>query len=465
MSSTCGRLLLTLWAAALLPGLFPACAEPEAQPDAPAQLTVSGEARLRYETLDGQFRAGGSGSDQLLLMRTLVLTEADFGPVDFGLELQDSRTYLGDEGTPLGTSVTNPLDVLQAYVRLSDLPGLSGAGSVTELTLGRQTVSIGSRRQIERVEFANALYSYTGAHLVSKSASGDRLHAFYVVPLARFPATGEALFDNQISGDEEQWQRRIWGVHFMDADGLGGLVSGLSYEVFVYGFDESDTAAFQTADRSHIAPGFRLTRAKEPGQMDLDLEAALRKGTRYATSNPADTDALKVDASMLFVSAGYTFRSPWQPRLAAEYYFASGDKDPGDATFGQHERLFGSRRTDLNNTSIHGPLTPANISAPGLRLEVEPDSRTDAWLKYSAVWLASATDSWVVARLRDPSGRSGDFVGHAIDGRVRYWLLPNRLRLEAGASLLEYGEFARNVPGGPDGDRTLFGYSQITYQF
>lgn len=454
--------MLSLLLAAPLSGTMRA--EAQTEPDR-LRMALSGEARVRYETLDGQFRAGRNGSDQLLLMRTLLLAEAGFGPIDFGLELQDSRAYLGDGASPLGTSVVNPLDALQAYMRISDLPGLAGDDSGTEVTLGRQTVSIGSRRQIERVDFANALFSYTGAHLVSKSPAGDRLHAFYVVPLARFPSASGPLLDNDLSGDEEQWQRRIWGIHFIDANGLDRLWSGLTYELFVYGFDEADTATFQTPDRSHVAPGFRLTRRAEPGKFDLDLEAALRKGTRYATSAPADTESLKVDAGMLFASTGYTFEGPWRPRLAAEYYYASGDKDPADSTFGQHERLFGSRRTDLNNTSIHGPLTPANISAPGVRLEIVPDGRTDAWLKYSAVWLDSATDSWVVARLRDPAGQSGDFVGHAIDGRLRYWLLPERLRLEAGASLLEYGEFARSVPGGPKGDRTLFGYSQLTFQF
>lgn len=443
----------------------PAAAEPLAGPHTPVTLSVSGELRARYETLDGQFRAGRPGSDQLFLLRSLVLAEIGKGRMHAGLELQDSRTYLGDAGTPLGTSVTNPLDVLQAYVRVEALPGLLGPGSQSEVTFGRQTVSIGSRRQIERVEFANALYSYAGAQLVSRSPTGDRLHAIYVAPLARFPASAEGLLDNDLSGDEAQWGRRIWGIHYIDEGGLTRIWDGLSYEVFVYGFDEADSSTFQTPDRSHIAPGFRLTRKAEPGRLDLDLEAALRKGTRYATSAPSDTAALKVDASMFFGALGYTFDAAWTPRLSAEYYYASGDEDPGDAVFGQHERLFGSRRTDLNNTSIHGPLTPANISAPGLRLEVTPDARTDGWLKYSAVWLASATDSWVVARLRDPTGQSGNFVGHAIDGRMRRWLIPEKLRVEAGASLLEFGEFTRSVPGGPEGDRTLFGYSQMTFHF
>ncbi|MDZ4319479.1 MAG: hypothetical protein U1A07_11700, partial [Phenylobacterium sp.] len=32
-------------------------------------LTLSGETRIRYETLEGQFRAGGAGGDQILAMR------------------------------------------------------------------------------------------------------------------------------------------------------------------------------------------------------------------------------------------------------------------------------------------------------------------------------------------------------------------------------------------------------------
>ena len=50
-----------------------------------------------------------------LLFRTLILAKADLGNVEFGVEVQDSRTYLGDSGTPLSNSVANPFDVLQAY--------------------------------------------------------------------------------------------------------------------------------------------------------------------------------------------------------------------------------------------------------------------------------------------------------------------------------------------------------------
>lgn len=454
----------------MLAALSPGAAADEAfrletQLGTPDWLTLKGESRIRYETLDGQFRAGRQGSDQLLALRSLLLAEADTGPVSFGLELQDSRTYLADAGTPLSSSIANPLDILQLYARTDALPGLLGPASGSELYLGRLTVSIGSKRQIERVDYANVIKSYTGAHLISRHPRGDELHLLYVSPTARFPDTRPGLDDNEVSGDEEQWGRRIWGVHYRRADLLPAIAPGLWGEVFVYGLEERDTSDVPTPDRAYVSPGARLYRKPEAGHWDVDVEGALRRGTRYATSNPADSQSLDVDAGMLFAALGYTWDAPWQPRFALEYYYASGDDDPGDLAFDQHERLFGSRRSDLNNTSIHGPLTPANLSAPGFRIEVKPDRRWDARLYYHAAYLASETDAWVIAGLRDPTGQSGDFIGHTIDTRARYWVIPDSLRLELGASALLYGNFARNVPGGPDGDQTLFSYAQLTLTF
>jgi hypothetical protein len=43
--------------------------------------------------------------------------------------------------------------------------------------------------------------------------------------------------------------------------------------------------------------------------------------------------------------------------------------------------------------------------------------------------------------------------------------VPDSVRLEFGGSALVFGEFARNVPGGPEGDGTLFGYAQLSLTF
>ncbi len=456
-----------LWLLALLPGVGEAQApwRFDEAVTAPAWLSVSGETRVRYETLDGQFRANGEGGDQLLLFRTLLLAEADLGALSFGFELQDSRTYLGDSGTPLTNSITNPLDFLQLYARLDELPGVLGTGSTGSLKLGRQTVSIGSKRQIERVDFANVIKSYTGAHFTSVNPRGDELHAILVVPTARFPDQRDELDDNRLSGDEEQWGRRIWGVHYRKVDMLPQRVPGLTGELFVYGLEERDSGEFETPDRSHFAPGFRLYREPEAGRWDIDLEGALRKGERSPGTAPGARRSLDVDDSMFFAAIGYTFDVPWQLRLALEYYYASGDDDPNDRRFEQHERLFGSRRTDLNNTSIHGPLTPANLNAPGFRIEVKPSPRWDARFYYHAAYLASATDAWVIANRRDVSGRSGDFLGHVLDARARYWVVPDSLRFEVGASALLGGEFIEDAPDKAAAEDTYFGYTMLTLTF
>ena len=433
--------------------------------DTPDWFEISGESRVRYETLDHQFRANGSGGDQLLLFRSLVHARAHIESWTFGLELQDSRTYLADTGTPLSNSIANPLDILQLYARYQGTLGLLGEGSETDVRLGRLTVSIGSKRQIERVDFANVIKSYTGLHAVSHNAAGDELHLLNVVPTARFPSSRPALDDNEISGDEEQWRRRIWAVHYRRSDILPGLAEDLWGEVFVYGLEEEDRDVFQTPDRSYVSPGFRLYRQPERGQWDIDFEGALRKGTRYATSSPNDTQSLDVDAAMTFFALGYTFDAPLQPRFAFEYYYASGDEDPNDLRYDQHERLFGSRRSDLNNTSIHGPLTPANLNAPGFRVEVKSENGWDGRFYYHAAHLAESADSWVIARLRDPTGQSGSFIGHVLDGRVRYWLVEDNLRLEVGASALIPGEFPKEVAGGRGDDASIFTYGQLTFSF
>ena len=99
--------------------------------------------------------------------------------------------------------------------------------------------------------------------------------------------------------------------------------------------------------------GFRLFREAQANQWDNDIEAAYRSGTRYASSNPADTNIPEVRALMLIAVLGYTFDMAWQPRLSLEFYYASGDDDPNDNKFDQYERLFGGSA----RTSITPPYT------------------------------------------------------------------------------------------------------------
>lgn len=430
-------------------------------------IDLTGEVRARYESLDGQFRSNTSGGDQLLLFRSLLHGTYRAEAFTLGLELQDSRTYLGDRGTPLSNSFVNATDVLQAYVSLNTLPSLFGDTQGSELKLGRQTISIGSKRQIERVSFANVIKSYTGIYSRSQSTSNDELHAFYAVPVERLPSVRDDVEDNEIELDEEQWNRRMWGLHYRKSNLFGSNEGRTWGEVFAYGLDENDTSGGPTPNRHYVTAGFRLYRPHASETWDYDIEAAFRTGHRHRSSDPDDREDLDTKASMLLFKVGYTFAHPLNPNLAFQYYYASGDKNPEDDNFDQFERLFGGRRTDLNNTSIHGPLTPANLSAMGFRIELRPDSFWDARLHYSAAHLASETDSFVIGKFRDESGQSGSFLGHTIDTRVRIWSANKAWTLDVGMSLFFPGSFLSSVREAEErlSETTNYGYAQLIYKF
>ncbi|MCI5047688.1 MAG: alginate export family protein, partial [Aquisalinus sp.] len=349
----------------------------------PDWLSVSGNARIRYETLDGQFRAANGGtSDQLLALRTLIHARASFDKVTFGAELQDARTYLDDDGTPLSTSFTNAGEALQAYTDLH-LDHLLGWQKETDLKLGRFTLDVGSRRAVERNSFRNTINNYDGAHLRMRLSDETRLEVFYVSPVRKQPRDRHALDDNEISGDETESNRQFWGVHVQRQD----LWPDVTGEVFAYGLHEEDTARRQTPDREVYWPGVRIFRKPSSQQLDFEVEAATRFGTRRATSDSADTTQLNVDAQMLHAEIGYTFEGDWMPRLNFEYDLATGDSDQNDQSFTNWERFFGTRRGDLGNTSIHGPLTRSNLSAPGARFSFDNRQKgLDGRIVYQAAY-------------------------------------------------------------------------------
>ena len=73
----------------------------------PEWISVSGSHRVRYETLDEQFRAGGNGDDQILVFRTNILALVTWKQWDFAFEILDSRQALGDDSTTISSGDVN----------------------------------------------------------------------------------------------------------------------------------------------------------------------------------------------------------------------------------------------------------------------------------------------------------------------------------------------------------------------
>lgn len=422
----------------------------------PEGLTLSGTIRVRYETLANQFRPGLEENADTILLRTTLAAEYATGPVRIGGELIDARAYLADRNGSVGTGEVNALELVQAYIG-ADLGDALGRGSTTALQVGRFTMDQGSRRLVSRNSFRNTTNAFAGIKLETRTANGSKLTLFYTLPLVRLPSDKSAILDNQVKWDRESFDFRFWGG--FASHPLSGRAN---VEAYFYGLEERDAPRQPTRNRHLYTPGMRIYAKPAAGKWDYELEGAYQFG-HLRESTDALAGKQSVSAYTLHAEAGYRFPAAWPLRLSLEYDRASGDRPGG--RYGRFDNLFGSRRSDFGPTSTFGTLGRANIGSLGLRLEFEPDKRWDGFVHYSANWLDSASDSFANTGVRDPTGASGRFAGHQLEAQVRYWLLPDLLRMNLGGAVLFNGGFLKDAPNANGYGNPAFGYLELSANF
>jgi hypothetical protein len=418
-------------------------------------LDVSGTVRLRYEAIENQPRAGFNRTDELVNLRTTLLAKYDSGPITLAAELWDSRVYGEDSGTPVTTGEVNALELVQAYAA-SEIS--LGSGSKVSIRGGRFTLNIGSRRLVAADDYRNTTNGYTGLHADLVTKAGATATVIYVLPQQRRPDDPASLRRNAVALDREGFDLVLWGGTVAKARAFGPLMLEGSF----YHLGERDTPGRPTRDRSLNTYGGRLLRDSAAGKADIEIEAYYQSG-RISASTSANAATIPVSAWFVHGDAGYTFATGWKPRLAVEYDRASGDRPGG--RYGRFDTLFGMRRADLAPAGLYNAVGRANISAVGTRLEMTPSKRVDGFVSYHALWLAQRRDSFSTTGVRDATGRSGNFAGHQLDARLRWWVKPATLRFEANGILLTKGRFLEDAPNAPSGGTTLYGSLNLTANF
>lgn len=422
----------------------------------PDWLAVSGEHRVRYETLDGQFRAGFNGGDQALALRTSLLAELRAEPVQLVAEVLDSRQYLSDAGSPVDTTMVNALDVLQAHVRwrASDLI----PGGASTLRLGRETLDLGSRRLVARNAYRNTINAFTGADWLWEADGGGSVRAFYFLPVDRQPADLDSLLDNEVKADWQDFSQQFWGVYGT----LPTLAAGIRAEV--YWFQLHEDAAPASRRRHLHTPGARIFRPAKAGEWDFEVEGAYQFGSSRSRAGTAQP-ALDHEAHFLHAGAGYTLDLAWKPRFGVRYTEATGDDDPGDGDNGRFDTLFGARRFEFGPTGIYGAVARSNLRSPDYHLSLRPRQNLELSAAHRLIWLESPRDAWVAANVRDPAGNSGRFVGHQLETRLRWDVLPGNLRLDTGVTWLFPGTFADQAPNATRQGDTVYAYFELSLFF
>ncbi|MFK7794289.1 MAG: alginate export family protein [Gammaproteobacteria bacterium] len=428
----------------------------------PDWLSISGEHRARYETLDEQFRAGGNGDDQILVFRTNILARVTWHQWEFGVELLDSRQAHGDDSTRITSGDVNPLDILQTYATWSYVDPQTQVTS--QVRVGRFTMDVGSRRLVARNKFRNAINSFTGLDWQRTTEKDEQFRAFYTLPVNRLPAEFERRQHNRSEGDDQDTEVAFWGLYYkLPKPTLNAWKSDA--ELFYFGLDENDTHNRPTRNRDIHTVGGRLYRKKVRNHFDYELEAVYQFGESRATSAEADREDLGHTAYFAHAELGYSFDAGWSPRLIAQFDYASGDSDPDDGDNNRYDSLFSVRRGDFGPLGIYGPFARANIVSPGLRLQLKPSSKVSMFVAHRGYWLASDRDAFVVAGVRDPEGDSGSYLGQQLEARLRWDIFPENLRWEIGAAYLFKGGFANDAPNANDQGDSNFLYSQATFSF
>ncbi len=434
---------------ALLLGPVPACAEDG--------LTLGGSSRIRYEVIDGQLRTGFNEDDDLLSIRTILTGEYRKGDLRLGAELYDSRVYGGSAGTPISTSEVNAFELVQAYVGY-DVSEPFGPGSKLGLQGGRFTLNLGSRRLVAADDYRNTTNGYTGIRADLGLADGISATAIYALPQQRLPDVRADVVGNRVKFDRESFDQILWGG--LAAKTLADKRGTIELGFFHLG--ERDSPRLATRDRSLDTISLRLIREPRPGRIDFESETIYQWGSISASFAPA-APRLDVAAWFTHAEAGYTFRHPWSPHVSLEFDYASGDGR--GAKFTRFDTLFGMRRSDLAPAGLYNAVGRANLVAPGLRVEVIPSKRLDAFAAYRPLWLASRFDSFSTTGVRDAVGNSGRFAGHQAEARVRYWFIPKRLRLEWNGLIVAKGRFLRDAPNANGGGTSFYSSLAATIGF
>lgn len=414
----------------------------------PDDFTLRATARVRYEALDGQPRAGFRASEEQLNTRTTLFAEYHPGTIRIGAELYDSRAWLTGPGTTLSTGEVNTLELVQAYVG-ADL------GDGAAIQAGRFALNLGSRRLVAADDYRNTTNGYTGLKADATLPGEVSATAIYVLPQVRLPDDLPSLRDLKTKWDRESFDLQFWGLLLARRNAFAGATVEAGY----FGLAENDAPGRPNRNRHLDTFSARVIRDPRAGQADFEVEGIYQTGSIRA-STAATAARVPVAAWFLHGEAGYSFTGRARMRLALEADAASGDAPGGK--YGRFDTLFGMRRGDLAPSGIYNTVGRSNIVALGLRAEVAPAPSWDAFVAWRPLWLANRRDAFSTSGVRDATGAAGRFAGHQIDGRVRYWLVPGVLRAETNLVFLGKGRFYDVAPNSPGSRDTVYLSSGVT---
>jgi hypothetical protein len=386
--------------------------------------------RVRFEDRKNDFRRLVDVEDAPVLSRTRAYFAIKdiIDPLRFSIELQDSRK--AHSKFPQDGSDVNKLDFIQAYAELH-FKDVFGSKRPVSVRAGRMSFEVLDRRLVARNEWRNTSNSFQGFRtIIGKNENDWQIDSFALQPLQILSEETDHRINGQwFYGSILNWRR--WS-------------DIITLQPFYFRLDQNQT---KTLTKKNVnSPGIRAYGLIGKTNFDYDLIGVYQFGQNGTQSNHAYGYVAEI---------GYSFDHKFKPRLSVNYGYGSGDQNPTDNQNQRFEKFFGFGRP----WSSSDYLQWENIESLKARIELKPTKLLKFDAGYSSYKLASSTDRWNKANLRDKKGLSGDSIGNEIDSRIIYKITPN-LEGNIGYSHFTPGRFTKEVGRDKPSD---FVYLELTW--
>jgi hypothetical protein len=415
---------------------------PKDIPLGPGRLDIGAELRLRYEyTANHDVRRYGSAEgDHLLLSRTRLNLDYRLPENAHAfVEVQDSRFALSDleqDDWAVSCPHFDQMDLKQAYLEWRYI-----LGTPLGLKVGRQSISYGDNRVFGPGEWGNVgRYWWDAAKLTLNldPVEIDLLH-------------GQRVISDQRASNNDHYPYRMTALYARWKH-LPAKVD--TFYVNRYATDDDLKGEDPGRGGENRHTGGVVVDGVWCKHWDYGGTLAGQCGT-YARDD--------IRTYGLSLRGGYTFGTPWSPRLGAQFTYGSGDSDPTDGTRATFDNIFGAVDTPYGRMRF---LAWMNMEQYQLNASVKPTKATKFSLDYHLFRLAEAEDAWYwssgSAARRDRSGAAGRELGQEID-LLFQWRISEHVDWFCGYCHFFAGDFIGQTAGDDGGADWLF--NQVTLSF
>lgn len=401
------RILLSVFAVAITAAW--------AVPASAADVSLSGQYRLRGEYRDNVDFNEDAGDDRASWAQRVRITANAKATDDTSVKatIQDTRTWgatgvLSDAST--STSVTNTVDLHEAYVNISNL-----LEQPVTLRAGRQELAYGDERVIGAFNWSN---------------NGRAFDAFKV--MYSTDAINVDVFAATVSEDSADTDATL-----NDDTDLNGVYATLKQVIPNNTLDVYLLHQTDNVDLTRYTVGARLKGAA--AGVDYTVELPFQTGEQNATTD--------ISAWALAVKAGYTLPTALKLRVGAEYDMGSGDDDATDNENGTWVDLFPTNHAHFGYADVSGANSWANLTAISVNATLDLNEKTKL---YAAYWNYTQNET---------AAGADDSVGSEIDVTATY-KYNNAVAVEAGISRFFVGDALAT-----DGDDQDWAYLMLTANF